>query len=430
MSVPNITADVLKPQFNTVPASSLVTPINPSSISIDTSSILDGFKNTASGINLGNLAAGAAASIGGGLANKYISDGMDTGAGNVLSTAGQLASFIPGPLGWGLSFGLQTLGGLANRAFGYKLNKGNIANVESNINDLTTFRSDASNYDALTSTINNAPVGMTFKNSYIGKDGWARDKVKNMAEDYRNQINKGENFVQSSIYNNADNIGINQMQNLLSNYAAFGGPLLYSKGGSIHIKPENRGKFTETKRRTGKTTEELTHSSNPLTRKRAIFAQNAKKWHHAFGGELGLDGIIKARLALDSHFGNPTARRMTNYDTRSYTFPNGERGNVYVGSYDKYVTPSIQDVDGELKFIENPWSEENWRRSEAQSMKFESPRDADYFARNYKRFAPMMSLYSKGGRLNNNSYQVGQVYDVDEATINKLKNLGYEFDIL
>lgn len=46
----------------------------------------------------------------------------------------------------------------------------------------------------------------------------------------------------------------------------------------IKIKPENKGKFTETKKRTGKTTEELTHSKNPLTRKRAIFAQNAKKW--------------------------------------------------------------------------------------------------------------------------------------------------------
>ena len=50
------------------------------------------------------------------------------------------------------------------------------------------------------------------------------------------------------------------------------------KGKKIYIKPENRGKFTETKKRTGKTTEELTHSKNPLTRRRAIFAQNAKKW--------------------------------------------------------------------------------------------------------------------------------------------------------
>lgn len=43
-------------------------------------------------------------------------------------------------------------------------------------------------------------------------------------------------------------------------------------GGSIHINPANRGKFNATKARTGKTTEELTHSKNPLTRKRAIFA--------------------------------------------------------------------------------------------------------------------------------------------------------------
>lgn len=115
----------------------------------------------------------------------------------------------------------------------------------------------------------------------------------------------------------------------------------------------------------------------------------------------GLDAMVKARLALDSHFGNPTARRMTNYDTRSYTFPDGRRGNVYVGSYGNHVTPQIQDVDGELKFIEDPWSEENWERSEAQSMKFESPRDAEYFAKNYKRFAPMMSLYSEGGIIQN-----------------------------
>ena len=48
----------------------------------------------------------------------------------------------------------------------------------------------------------------------------------------------------------------------------------------IDIKPENKGKFNATKKRTGKSTEELTHSKNPLTRKRAIFAQNAAHWHH------------------------------------------------------------------------------------------------------------------------------------------------------
>ena len=62
----------------------------------------------------------------------------------------------------------------------------------------------------------------------------------------------------------------------------------YVAKSGIHIKPENRGKFTATKERTGKSTEELTHSKNPLTRKRAIFAQNAKRWKHDDGGYLGM----------------------------------------------------------------------------------------------------------------------------------------------
>ena len=56
--------------------------------------------------------------------------------------------------------------------------------------------------------------------------------------------------------------------------------LLIESKKNIHIKKKNKGKFNALKKKTGKSTEELTHSKNPLTRKRAIFAQNAKKWHH------------------------------------------------------------------------------------------------------------------------------------------------------
>ena len=62
--------------------------------------------------------------------------------------------------------------------------------------------------------------------------------------------------------------------------------LLFKKGGGIHINPKNKGKFNATKKKTGKSTEELTHSKNPKTRKRAIFAQNARKWKHKLGGLL------------------------------------------------------------------------------------------------------------------------------------------------
>lgn len=67
-------------------------------------------------------------------------------------------------------------------------------------------------------------------------------------------------------------------------------------GGTIHINPANKGKFTETKKRTGKSTEELTHSKNPLTRKRAVFAQNAKKWNHKEGGQIDYNGHPEINL--------------------------------------------------------------------------------------------------------------------------------------
>ena len=64
--------------------------------------------------------------------------------------------------------------------------------------------------------------------------------------------------------------------------------LKFKSGGEIYINPKNKGKFTSTKKRTGKSTAELKYFKNPLTRKRAVFAQNAKKWakKHESGGLL------------------------------------------------------------------------------------------------------------------------------------------------
>lgn len=234
------------------------------------------------------LASAAGAAVGQ-IGGSLIGGGLQSGAGNVLQGLNGVAAAIPGPWGAVASAGLGVLGGLTNRMFGSKMNTENIAKVEANINNLKNFQSNASDFDTLSQNWANADVGMTFDDSFIGKDGWFSNKAKNKAADLRRQIEAGNAWVQNSLNNNAENISTTQMQNLLANYAAFGGPL-FAEGGRIHIKPENRGKFTETKRRTGKTTEELTHSKNPVTRKRAIFAQNAKKWHHAFGGNLMTHG--------------------------------------------------------------------------------------------------------------------------------------------
>ena len=45
----------------------------------------------------------------------------------------------------------------------------------------------------------------------------------------------------------------------------------------IEIKPENKGKFTQTKERTGKSTSELLNSPNKKTRARANFARMVKR---------------------------------------------------------------------------------------------------------------------------------------------------------
>lgn len=233
---------------------------------------------------------GAATAVGS-MIGGAIGGGMSSGVGNTIDSLGNLASSIPGPVGAVAGAGLKVVGGLTNRMFGSKLNKENIAKVENTINRLNSFQSDASNFDTLADTWGSTAMGNNFSNKYIGKDGWFSHKAKRKAKKLREQLELANAFTENTLQNNADNITETTMNNLEANYAALGGVLnQYANGGSIHINPENRGKFNATKERTGKTTEELTHSKNPLTRKRAIFAQNAAKWHHAFGGELNTNG--------------------------------------------------------------------------------------------------------------------------------------------
>lgn len=121
--------------------------------------------------------------------------------------------------------------------------------------------------------------------------------------------------------------------------------------------------------------------------------------------EPNLTGMMKAKMALASEFGNLTARRMTQMDAKGYIFtgneengePKGSQGNVYVSSYGQYVTPQIQETNGKLGFVNNPWSKSNRQQSREQSIKFERPQDAQYFGEHYKEIAPMMRQYEFGG---------------------------------
>ena len=286
-STPSFVEDLKIPQYKSIEP----LPMKPIEVYPATKPGLFGNLGTAlkSGFQSGALN-GAAGAVGS-MAGNAIGGGMTSGVGNAMSSLSSIASAIPGPWGAVASAGLGIIGGLTNRMFGSKMNQENIANVEGTINRLNSFQSDASNFDTLADTWGSTAMGNNFSNSYIGKDGWFSNKAKKKARSLREQMELANAFAENTLQNNADNITETTMNNLEANYAALGGFLnQYADGGSIHINPENRGKFNATKKRTGKTTEELTHSKNPLTRKRAIFAQNAAKWHHAFGGELNTNG--------------------------------------------------------------------------------------------------------------------------------------------
>lgn len=75
-------------------------------------------------------------------------------------------------------------------------------------------------------------------------------------------------------------------------HKALGGPLVdcllneYDKGGKIYIKPENRGKFTALKKRTGHSATWFKEHGTPAQKKMATFALNARHWKHGLGGNL------------------------------------------------------------------------------------------------------------------------------------------------
>ncbi len=79
------------------------------------------------------------------------------------------------------------------------------------------------------------------------------------------------------------------------------------KGSKIHIKKENRGKFTDYCG--GKVTSECIargkSSPNPAIRKRATFAANARKWKHAEGGNIQSDPIFKGIKTTNNRPYNP-----------------------------------------------------------------------------------------------------------------------------
>ena len=177
--------------------------------------------------------------------------------------------------------------------------------------------------------------GVVGLGSAIG--GWlgGNRKAKKKAKKFNKQIDAANEKNMVALEDKAGNIDTQNDLNMLANFSAYGGPInifgsgaidyelakedlynkqlsamskykmssmpnsfetpelaVFAKGGKIHIKKANRGKFTDYCG--GKVTSECIargkRSKSAAVRKRATFAANARKWHHAFGGYLYDEG--------------------------------------------------------------------------------------------------------------------------------------------
>lgn len=322
--------------------------------------------------------------------------GNSTGVGNALQTVGSLASNIPG-VGGLVGAGVGLVGGLVNSMFGSNLNEDFINQTEGNIKNQEGYVSGASTNAQLMSDWSSLRNIGDVSKSQVGSDGWFSNKTKKKTRELNRRIKAANQRAALSLANTASNIDTQNDFNVLSNFSAYGGPLefgsgaigyefdnrylnnqemsaiakqrltslpnsfqalpemntynAFAEGGGIHIKKKNRGKFTEYCG--GKVTEECIrrgkNSSNPTTRKRATFAQNARNWN-AFGGWLNTQGgdFTNGVTFIDeggSHEENPYQGIQIGVD------PEGAPNLVEEGEvvYDDYVFSDRMEIPDDIR---------------------------------------------------------------------------------
>lgn len=272
----------------------------------------------------------------------YLAEGRESTVGNGLSDAG-VGVFKAGAQSgnaymMAAGAGLKVIGGLTNAAFGMKTDKKRLNAINTGTDYLNNFQSNASSFDDI-----QGPNAIVDNTSGVYKGGWfTKGKARRKNAKLKAQLDQAVSWANRSVNNNIDNIADTQMDNLLANYAAFGGPLgalpsqgtgaidygfmsdylvaknksaeaknkistnvfgnlpvtplsTFALGGGIHIKKSHRGLFTKEAKEHGMGVQEF--ASHVLANKdkyslevvkRANFARNASKF--ALGGDMQTNG--------------------------------------------------------------------------------------------------------------------------------------------
>ena len=295
-------------------------------------------------LGIGNIAKsgiGIAGNVVGAVGNKLISGGLNSSVGNGIANIGGAiggaVSTINPVVGGIVSAASGIIGGGVNALFGTKVNQAKLNAANEGTNYLNSFKSNASSFDEI-----QGPNAVTkVQNAYKG-GLFRKGKARRQNAALRAERVQAASWANRSVDNNINNIADTQMDNLLANYAAFGGPLsglpsqgtgaidynfmsdylvaknksaeaknkistnvfgnlpitpfsTFALGGGIHIKKSHRGLFTKEAKEHGMGVQEFAShvlankdKYSPEVVKRANFARNATKF--ALGGDMQTNG--------------------------------------------------------------------------------------------------------------------------------------------
>jgi hypothetical protein len=143
-------------------------------------------------------------------------------------------------------------------------------------------------------------------------------------------------------------------------------PMMYAEGGGIHIDPSKKGTFTAAATKHGKSvqgfaSQVLANKENysPAMVKKANFARNASKWHHAYGGPAGMyfegpgdeyNGVYNEegaepvnQMMRDYFFNRYPSTTNTSTNTEEFQMPYDQMANTFGSPYARnYNGPFVE----------------------------------------------------------------------------------------
>lgn len=291
------------------------------------------------------------------------------GAAAGASVGGPIGAIVGGVVGLG-----SAIGGLfgGNRKAKKKAKKLNQQAKEANERALTSFETRADNIDTQNDfnmlanfsayggplNFGGGAIGYDFANKYLNNQemsAMAKQRLTSLPNSFQAlpEMNTYNAFAfGGNLFDEVVGNGFNQVLPIMQQQEQTVQAANIAKdGGGIHIKKKNRGKFTEYCG--GKVTEACIrrgkNSSNPTTRKRATFAQNARNWN-TFGGWLNTQGgdFTNGVTFIDeggSHEENPYQGIQIGVD------PQGKPNLVEEGEivFDDYVFSDRMEIPDDIR---------------------------------------------------------------------------------